>query len=104
MTSVNLRGSGKSSRLVERGWSVVGFAECMFAQGLEVDGASRLVFLFRADYHAVTPCHRRTGGYFSPLTRRDESPGQGLLSPLLASVWPRGWECDGQPASHPHQA
>ena len=51
-------------RLVERGLSVVGFAERMFVQCLEVDGASRLAVLFRADYHAVTPCHRRTNGYF----------------------------------------
>ena len=53
-----------ASRLVERGLSVVGFAERMFVQGLEVYGASRLAVLFRADYHAVTPCHRRTDGYF----------------------------------------
>ena len=53
-----------ASRLVERGLGVVGFAERMFVQGLKVDGASRLAVLFRADYHAVTPCHRRTDGYF----------------------------------------
>ena len=52
------------TRLVERGFSVVGFAERMYVLCLEVDGASRLVVLFRADYHAVTPCHRRTDGYF----------------------------------------
>ena len=45
-----------ASRLVERGLRVVGFEERMFVQGLEVDGASRLAVLFRADYHAVTPC------------------------------------------------
>ena len=53
-----------ASRLVERGLSVVSFAERMFVQGLEVDGASRFAVLFRADYHAVTPCQRRTDGYF----------------------------------------
>ena len=52
-----------ASRLVERGLGVVGFAERMFVQGLKVDGASRLAVLFLADYHAVTPCHRRTDGY-----------------------------------------
>ena len=53
-----------ASRLVERGLGVMGFAERMFVQGLKVDGASRLAVLFRADYHAVTPCHRRADWYF----------------------------------------
>ena len=53
-----------ASRLVERGLRVVGFAERKFVKCLEVDGASRLAVLFRVDYHAVTPCHRRTDGYF----------------------------------------
>ena len=75
-----------ASRLVERGLSAVGFAERMFVQSLEVDGASRLAVIFRADYHAVTPAYR----WVLSLTRRDERPGQGLLSPRLASVWPRG--------------
>ena len=53
-----------ASCLVERGLSVVGFEEHMFVEGLEVCGASRLAVLFCADYHTVTPCHRRTDGYF----------------------------------------
>ena len=38
-----------ASRMVERGLNAVVFAECMFVQGLEVDGASPLAVLFRAD-------------------------------------------------------
>ena len=53
-----------ASRSEERALSVVGFAERIVCS---MPGSRRCVaacLLFRADYHAVTPCHRRTDGYF----------------------------------------
>ena len=57
--------TGYLSRLVERGLRVVGLAERMLVQGLEVNGASLLANL------------------------QDECPGRGPLSLNPDSVWPR---------------